>query len=370
MGEFVGELLRDSELARTLGEETGASFVDKIRALAPLDPIHFTFELGRLVGPAVVYTVLSFLGIYVIAGAVLFGRLSSMLGRFPRLLKIVEFLAKRLRARANEKILSRLLQGSGLSKRPPSAALLAAREALRAGTATREHYEILLREAVNDARDFIRSSRVLLGKDFDVEPASARILTGACGSGRDCSTASLAGMAAQSLQALTIYRYQAAQVFGDEFYSHGFSVVTFSDGSQFLVDSTFGQFRNSFRRAGSQEFLIELVREGFIPLTDDSVARYAAVLRQGGDAGTSVPAGAPEFAARLRRGERAEIVEQVGQGQPGVALEDPVPHFDRTDLVDFAERTRDKLIERGGQDEMVEAMEWLIYRVEDTEPPL
>lgn len=362
MGEFIGGLLRDQELARTLGQEAGELFIDKIKNLAPLDPVRFTFELGRLVGPAIVYTVLSLLGIPVIAGAILFGRLSSTLSRFPRLLKVVEFIGKRLRARANEKILSRLLHGSGLSNRPPSGALLAAREALRAGTATRDHYEILLREAVNDARDFIRSSRVLLGED--VEPASSKVLTLACGPGRDCSTASLAGMASESLRPLRIHRYQAAEVFGEEFPSHAFSVVTFPDGSQFLVDSTFGQFNRSFARAGSQDFLIELVREGFIPLTDDNVSRYAAVLRQGADVGASTIADAPELAGRLRRGELADIVDQVGHGLPGVAFEDPVPHFDRADLLDFAERTREELIRLGGQDDMEAAMEWLINRAE------
>jgi hypothetical protein len=363
MGEFIGELLRDQELARTLGQETGESFVEKIRGLAPLDPIHFTFELGRLVGPAIVYTILSFLGLSVVAGAVLFGRLSVALSRFPRLLKIVEFIGRRLRARANEKILYRLLHGSGLSKRPPSAALLSAREALRAGTPTRDDYQILLREAVNDARDFIRSSRVLAGRD--VEPVSAKILSLACGVGRDCSAASLAGMASQSLRPLSIYRYQAAEVFGDEFYRHAFSVVTFSDGSQFLVDSTFAQFQRSFPRAGGQEFLIELVREGFVPLSDDNVSRFAAVLRRGAEPGASAVTEAPEFAARLRRGDLAQIVEQVGQDQPGVAFEDPVAALDRADLLDFAERTREELTQRGGQDDMVEAMEWLINRVED-----
>ena len=363
MGEFIGELLRDQELARTLGQEAGELFIDKIRGLATLDPVRFTFELGRLVGPTIVYTVLSLLGIPVIAGAILFGRLSSTLSRFPRLLKVVEFIGKRLRARANEKILSRLLHGSGLSNRPPSDALLAAREALRAGTATRDHYEILLREAVNDARDFIRSSRVL-DKKNDVEAASSKVLTLGCGPGRECSTASLAGMASESLRPIRIHRYQAAEVFGEEFHSHAFSVVTFQDGSQFLVDSTFGQFKRSFARARSQDFLIELVGEGFIPLTDDNVSRYAAVLRRGADTSASTVAGAPELAGRLRRGELAEIVDQVGHGLPGVAFEDPVPHFDRADLLDYAERTREELIRRGGQDDMVAAMEWLINRAE------
>jgi hypothetical protein len=365
MGEFIAELLGDQELAWTLGQETGESFIDKIRELARLDPIRFTFELGRLTGPAVVYTILSFLGVSVVAGAVLFGRLSSALSRFPRLLKIAEFIGRGLRARANEKILYRLLHGSGLSKRAPSSALLAAREALRAGTATREHYEILLREAVNDARDFIRSSRALAGKE--VEPASAEILSMACGVGRDCSTASLAGMASQSLRPLSIHRYQAAEVFGDQFYSHGFSVVTFSDGSQFLVDATFAQFQASFNRAQGSEFLIELVREGFVPLTDDNVSRYAAVLRRGTESAASAATEAPELAVRLRRGELAQIVEQIGQAQPGVAFEDPLASLDRADLLDFAERTREELLRRGGQDDMATSMEWLINRVEDAE---
>lgn len=362
IGELIGELLRDRELAQTLGEETGKAFVEKVRVLARLNPVSFTYELGKLVGPTIVYTVLAFLGVPALAGAIIFERLGGMLGRFPRLAEILAFIGRHFRVRANEKILQKLLQGSGLSPRPPSGALIAAREALRAGTATRNDYEVLLREAVNDARDFIRSTRVLQGKE--VEPASADILALACGTGRDCSTASLAGLATQSLRPLRVHRYQAAEVFGANFYNHAFSVVTFSDGSQFLVDTTFAQFQSSFARARSQDFLIEIVREGFIPLTDENVSRYAAVLSRSADAGASTVAETPELAARLRRGDFAQLVEQVGRGQPGIAFEDPVAHLDRADLLDFAERTRAELISRGDQDDMAATMEWIINRVE------
>jgi hypothetical protein len=87
-------------------------------------------------------------------------------------------------------VLLPLLEGVGLVARPPSAALLRAREALRLGTATTADYEVLLQEAVNDARDFIRTSS-LLSRQPRIEPAASwKVMQGSCGRGRDASAAS------------------------------------------------------------------------------------------------------------------------------------------------------------------------------------
>jgi hypothetical protein len=366
IGELIHEILHNQELAQTLGEETGKSFMEKIRALVPLNPIRFTFELGQLVGPAIVYTVLSLLGVSMLTGAMIFGRLGVMLSRFPRLAKILTSISRHFRGRANEQILQRLLQGSGLSRRPPSAALLAAREALRAGTATVDDYEVLLREAVNDARDFIVSSRVLHG--HEVEPATWQVMRGACGIGRDCSAASLAGMASDSVRPLRIHRFQAYNVFGPAFHKHAYSVVSFPDGRQYLLDPTFAQFQRWFSLEESTDFAIELVREGFLPLSDANVANFAAVLRRAGDskAPSISPAEASTWSARLRNEELADLVDIVGQGQPGVAYrETQIDILDRADLLNFAVRTRTTLHEQGDPHGMVPSMEWLINRVEN-----
>jgi hypothetical protein len=233
---------------------------------------------------------------------------------------------------------------------------------------------VLLREAVRDARDFIQASRVLHGKP--IERLSSDVMKGACGEGRDVSVAALASMASKSVKPISIHRFQARNVFGEVFPNHDFSTVTFSNGSQYVVDPTAGQFRRSALSSQVQdgEFASQLIRDGFIPLDETTASLYVGYLRRAGAADTP-PLSASEassLATRLRTGQLADRVEPVGAGEPGAVYALPEPSEggseldiqDRAALLRLAERTRAVLRVQGDQEDLVNSMSWLINRLE------
>jgi hypothetical protein len=78
--------------AKGMGEAFGVEFGTKITEMSQMGQVRFTYELGRLVGPAVLFAVLSLLGIPEAMGAVVGTRileiLAPMAKRFPRLAKL------------------------------------------------------------------------------------------------------------------------------------------------------------------------------------------------------------------------------------------------------------------------------------------
>ncbi len=72
MGSYEG-----AEVARLMGVETGASYASKISAMANSNPASFGYNLGKLVGPAIAYTILAFLGIQV-GPAVVFKKIAKL----------------------------------------------------------------------------------------------------------------------------------------------------------------------------------------------------------------------------------------------------------------------------------------------------
>lgn len=78
-----------AELARVMGVETGKEFASKVEELSSQNVASFTYNLGRWVGPTIVYTVLSFLGVPELAAVAAFqkvaGALRKFLSKFPKL---------------------------------------------------------------------------------------------------------------------------------------------------------------------------------------------------------------------------------------------------------------------------------------------
>jgi hypothetical protein len=104
--EFVGTILEMISLmasdegpvvARELGRATGERYAVRIRQLANLNLVRFTYELGRLVGPMVVYTVLSVVTAGAVAGAAVSTRLAALLTRVPRLARLLRSARARVR---------------------------------------------------------------------------------------------------------------------------------------------------------------------------------------------------------------------------------------------------------------------------------
>jgi len=95
------------EVAHTVGREIGKEYAPQIIGMLRGNLFEFTYDLGRLVGPPIVYTVLSFLGIPQAAAAAIGARLLALVGRllpvlrrvlrrFPMLVRAADRIAARL----------------------------------------------------------------------------------------------------------------------------------------------------------------------------------------------------------------------------------------------------------------------------------
>ncbi len=102
MLELLKALLSSAgvEIAYKIGEEMGKSFAGKIQELLKGGMVRFSYNLGRFVGPTIVYTILAFLGVPELIGASIATKLMSILRpflqRFPKLMKVLEAIAKRI----------------------------------------------------------------------------------------------------------------------------------------------------------------------------------------------------------------------------------------------------------------------------------
>lgn len=89
-----------ANIGARVGAEMGRSYGRELAALAAGNIVEFTFGLGRMIGPTIIYTVLGFLGVPEMVAAAIVSRLMEVLGpmleRFPRLLALLERLAARM----------------------------------------------------------------------------------------------------------------------------------------------------------------------------------------------------------------------------------------------------------------------------------
>jgi hypothetical protein len=206
-----------------------------------------------------------------------------------------------------------MLTRGGPLLRPNPARVTQAQAALQAGTASAQDIRVLVQQAASDTRFFMQSG----------QPAgftqNYMTLCGACGTGRDISATSLAELSSHSPGPIFIDRFQAQEFLGTA--QHGYSVVTFPNGDQFLVDPTFGQFMRPGAggvanfpgqvlrgSAEGSQFARDLLRDGFVPLTDQNAALYVRAL------GVS-EARAPMMGRDLIGTQRPLISEVVGQGR-------------------------------------------------------
>jgi len=95
MASLMEVLLFDEEAARGFGEAMGADKGKDILKLAGEEVVQFTYHLGEIVGPTVVYTVLALTGVGALASAAVSERLALFLQKFPKAAKFLAT-AKRL----------------------------------------------------------------------------------------------------------------------------------------------------------------------------------------------------------------------------------------------------------------------------------
>jgi hypothetical protein len=85
--------------AKAMGHAFGIEFGQKIVDMSQMGLIRFTYNLGKMVGPAILFAVLTLLGVPEAAGAAMSARILEILGpvakRFPRLAKLVGKLTRK-----------------------------------------------------------------------------------------------------------------------------------------------------------------------------------------------------------------------------------------------------------------------------------
>lgn len=82
------------EIAFAMGEEIGQQHGKEIAGMANANVFEFTYNLGRKIGPPIVYTVLAFLGIPGLAAAAVLPRVLRLLDQFPRLSRLRRLLRR------------------------------------------------------------------------------------------------------------------------------------------------------------------------------------------------------------------------------------------------------------------------------------
>jgi hypothetical protein len=87
---MTNTLMFDEEGARILGEILGEEKGKEIKKLGGEDIFTFTYKLGEMIGPTVVYTILSITSAGAVAGALVSERLALFLKRFPKVAKGLE----------------------------------------------------------------------------------------------------------------------------------------------------------------------------------------------------------------------------------------------------------------------------------------
>jgi hypothetical protein len=203
-------------------------------------------------------------------------------------------------------------------------------------------------------------------------PLGYETLLDCCGPGRDVSAASFGALASGSPKPITIARFQSLEVFGVN--KHAFNVVTFADGTQYLVDPTFAQFfhpatvKDPQKRSAQvlrgdpkgMKMALDLVRNGFVELTRDNAWFYARALGAAEDDASRV-------AENLFTGKRAVLVEQVGMGQKtAFKLGRGGPDIlDRSELKQFVEQFIPNVKKAGDPYKLLPQLQQLLQRLEE-----
>jgi hypothetical protein len=238
-----------------------------------------------------------------------------------------------------------MLRSGVLIEHPSPEVVAKARLAFEKGAASPGDLDVLMKKAVADVRTVLATSDVphpsMTSEDwnkfvFDLASLSWYNVRNQCGPGRDYVATSLGTLMMNADQPIVLQRFQAREIFGVG--KHGFAVVTVKDepGWAFILDPTFGQFMrpagrtfqlqeataNVLREHPTGAFMArDLLRDGYIPLTQENAALYARAM------------GVPEdqaaaMGAKLMRGDAADLTEQVG----GADRRPPVTHITSNDI--------------------------------------
>ncbi len=96
MASLIGTLITDEEAARAMGFVLGEEKSKEIKAMVGEDIVTFTYQLGKLIGPTIVYAILWLTGIGEAMTAAAVERMGMALKRFPKVISALEKIEKGL----------------------------------------------------------------------------------------------------------------------------------------------------------------------------------------------------------------------------------------------------------------------------------
>ncbi|MEW4563145.1 hypothetical protein AB1K70_11500 [Bremerella sp. JC770] len=92
--QFLKEVLTDTSMAYELGKEVGKQLSSSFKTLTSRSTVRFTYELGKIVGPFIIYTLLAFFGFPQVAMVRGTAWMARFLTKFPKLAKVVRRMAR------------------------------------------------------------------------------------------------------------------------------------------------------------------------------------------------------------------------------------------------------------------------------------
>lgn len=130
--EFLKEILTDSAMAYELGKQVGTQMATSFKKLTGRSTVRFTYELGKIVGPFIIYSLLALFGFPQVAMVRATAWLTKFLAKFPKLAKIVRKMAKLVPGRKGFVLYGKATKGyirdSGITKAHFNAFKAAAKE--------------------------------------------------------------------------------------------------------------------------------------------------------------------------------------------------------------------------------------------------
>ncbi|MHC4268313.1 MAG: hypothetical protein ACYSTS_07590 [Planctomycetota bacterium] len=87
---LISEMLKDPSAAFELGKQVGSQLASEIKSLLNMNVFNFTYELGKIVGPFIVYTLLAFFGVPVGLGVKAAVWFEKLLMKYPKLSRFVK----------------------------------------------------------------------------------------------------------------------------------------------------------------------------------------------------------------------------------------------------------------------------------------
>jgi len=130
--QFLKEVLTDTSMAYELGQQVGNHMSASFKRLAGRSTIRFTYELGKIVGPFLIYSLLAAFGFPQVAAIRVTAWMAKFLAKFPRLAKIVRRIARLVPSRKGFALYGKATKGyirdSGITKAHFNAFKASARE--------------------------------------------------------------------------------------------------------------------------------------------------------------------------------------------------------------------------------------------------